>query len=96
MYRVIYTVQAEEDLRNAVETIAGDNLTAALSWLDRTEAIFELLASQPALGQRMVTRRFGEVRQHTSGNYVIYYRLADEGLQILRVLHAARDSESLL
>lgn len=96
MHRVFYTVQAEQDLRDVVESIARDNLTAALEWLERIESLIELLASRPALGQRMVTRRFGEVRQHVAGNYVVYYRLADDGLQILRVLHGARDQESLL
>lgn len=95
-HRVSYTVQAEQDLQQIVERIAKQNLTAALRWLDETEALFGLLASQPALGQRVQTQRFGELRCHAAGSYVVYYRLTDDGLQILRVLHAARDQDSLL
>ena len=96
MHRVFYTVQAERDLQPTVEYFARDNLTAAIRWLDETESLFGLLASQPALGEPMQTRRFGDGRRHSIGNYVVYYRLADDGLQILRVLHAARDQEPLL
>lgn len=96
MRRIFYTVQAEQDLQQIVEFIAHDNLAAAVRWLDEIEALFQLLATQPALGELMETRRFGEVRRHTAGNYVVYYRLADNGLQILRVLHAARNQEPLL
>jgi plasmid stabilization system protein ParE len=65
-------------------------------WLDETEALIALLANQPELGERMATRRFGEVRRHGAGNYIIYYRLDEGDLQILRVLHAARDQDALL
>lgn len=79
MHRLCYTAQAEQDLQQIVEGIARENLAAAVRWLDEAEALFRLLATQPAIGQRMKTRRMGEVRR-----------------QILRVLHAARDQESLL
>ena len=62
--------------------IAEDNLTAAVEWLDGVEKLFALLATQPALGERMETRRFGEVRRHITGSYAIYYRFADDSLQI--------------
>ncbi|HQU47352.1 MAG TPA: type II toxin-antitoxin system RelE/ParE family toxin, partial [Pirellulales bacterium] len=93
MRRVLYSVQAEQDLRQIVEHIALDDLTAAIDWLDATEALFGLLATHPALGQRMETPRWGEVRQHTAGSYVIYYRFDDDGLQVLRVLYAAREQD---
>ena len=96
MYRVLYTVQAEQDLQQIVEHIAEANLTAAVRWLDETEVLFGLLASQPALGEPVATRRFGEVRRHSTGNYVDYYRVVDDSLQVLRVLHAARDQDSLV
>lgn len=94
--RLLYTVRAEQDLQQIVEQIAQDKLTAAVDWLDRIEVLFVLLASQPELGERMLTRRFGEVRRHIAGNYAVYYRLVDDGLQILRVLHTARDQDQLL
>lgn len=96
MLRVFYSVEAEQDLKDIVEHIARHNVTAALEWLDRTEGLFAILASQPELGEPMTTRRFGDVRRHTASNYLVYYRFADDGVQVLRVLHAARDQEPLV
>ncbi len=52
------TSRAELDLRRIVDYIAADNLSAALDWLDRTEEVFRLLATQPEMGQRRQTKRF--------------------------------------
>lgn len=96
MLRVFYSVAAEQDLQEIVEHIARHDLSAALRWLDQTEGLFALLASQPELGERMRTRRFGEVLRHTAGNYLVYYRFSDDELQVLRVVHAAREQEPLV
>lgn len=61
-----------------------------------TEALCNLLATQPELGERMLTRRFGQVRRHSAGNYVLYYRSVKDGIEILRVLHGARDQDRLV
>jgi|GEM_PF-3685005 len=40
---------------------------------------------------------FGEtVRFVTAGRYLIYYETSDQDLTILRILHAARDRNSIL
>ncbi len=96
MAQVIKTPDAQIDLDRIVSYIAQDNLLAALRWLDEIEQLFTLLAEQPGLGQRLLTRRFGEVRRHIIGNYLIYYRPIVEGVGILRVVHGAREQESLL
>ena len=71
MPNVLYTPEAEQDLGQIVSYIAKDNLSAALRWLDETEAVCNLLAGQPEIGQRMQTERFGEVRRHAAGSYLI-------------------------
>ena len=90
------TPRVEQDLRQIVDFIAKDNLSAALSWLDETEALFRLLATQPEMGQRRQTKRFKRTRRHAHGNYVIYYRPITDGIEIFRVLHGARDQGKLL
>jgi plasmid stabilization system protein ParE len=60
------------------------------------EALFDLLSQQPHIGERTITRRYGEVRRHSKGKYVVYYRIADDGLQVLRVLHDAREHGDLV
>jgi len=96
MPQLLYTPEAEQDLRDIVQYIASDNLPAALRWLDEMEAICGLLAAQADIGQRVQTTKFGEVRRHATANYLIYYQPLPDGIEILRVLHGARDQDALL
>jgi toxin ParE1/3/4 len=36
------------------------------------------------------------VRRSSVGNYVIYYRPIEDGIQVLRILHGARQPEDLV
>jgi len=90
------TLNAVHDLDEIVDYISEDNLVAAFTWLGQIESLFESLAMQPELGQRTTTRRFKDTRRHGSGNYVVYYRPIANGIEILRVLHGARDLGRLL
>ncbi|MBL8827289.1 MAG: type II toxin-antitoxin system RelE/ParE family toxin [Planctomycetaceae bacterium] len=74
-----------------MEHIAADNPAAAYDWLVTLEELFGTLASQPLLGERYQSRRWGPLRRFCHGNYVIYYRPIAEGVDILRVVHGARD-----
>jgi len=78
-----------------VDYIATDSLIAALNWLDAIEAAFDMLSSQPLLGQELQTKHLGTVRCHVVGAYVIYYKPISGGVEILRVLHGARDLNRL-
>jgi toxin ParE1/3/4 len=91
-----YTPEALQDLVEIGTHIARDNPTAALRWVDAIEAVCELLATQPAIGHRVRTRRFGEIRREPVGNYLIYYRPIARGVEILRVVHGARDQDRLV
>jgi toxin ParE1/3/4 len=90
------TPRAHDDLAQIVDYIAADNLSAAVSWLERMETLFHLLAAQPEIGEQRRSKQFKRLRRHVSQNYVIYYLPVTDGVQILRVLHAARDDEELI
>ena len=94
--KAIFTEAAERDLQQIVDYIAQDSLAAAESWLHETRAVCVLLARQPQLGQRMRTSRFGEIRRHAIGNYLIYYQPDEAGIYVLRVVHGARDQRRLI
>ena len=96
MATAIFTFEAEEDLRQIATYIGQDNLAAAMAWFDATRATCDLLATQPALGQRIKTKRFGEVRCHSTGKYMIYYRQIAGGVEVLMVVHGARDQGALI
>jgi toxin ParE1/3/4 len=96
MAEVVKSLEAKERLKQIVEYIAKDNLAASIRWLDEIEAIFALLAEQPGIGQRVQTRRFGIVRRHVVGNYLVYYQPITGGVEILLVSHGARDQRRLI
>jgi toxin ParE1/3/4 len=96
MLRANYTAEAERDLAQITHRIVQDNLLAALDWLEKLRTVCELLATQPALGQTMRTRQFGDVRRQVFGDYLIYYEPTPQGIDILRIVHGARDQDRLL
>ena len=96
MGEVVKTPEAKERLKQIAEYIAKDNLAASAVWLDQMEAVFALLAEQPGIGQQVQTRRFGKVRRHVVGNYLVYYQPTTGGVEILLVSHGARDQRRLL
>jgi toxin ParE1/3/4 len=100
-YRVVRERLAETDLIEHVTYIAGDRSSAALRFIDAVEGAFERLAAMPEIGPvrqfrnpRLLGIRVWPVPSFR--NYLIFYRIAADEIQILRVLHAARDLESAL
>ena len=52
---------------------------------------FKLLTDNPNLGERRPEFRNGEFRSSLVGNYVIFYRPIDGGVEIARVVRGERD-----
>ena len=93
MPRIRQTIQGVDDQVQIVERIARDNPSAARRWIVELNRVFHLIAAHPEMGASLETQRFGPVRCHAFGNYVIYYRPITDGAEILRVVHGARDQE---
>jgi plasmid stabilization system protein ParE len=68
------TAEVDEDLRRIAAYIMNDSVSAALDWVERTELLFQMLSTQPELGEQITTRRYKEARRYAHGNYVIYYQ----------------------
>ena len=76
------------------------NDEVAFTFLAAAEACFEHLAAMPAMG---VAREYFDpvlagvrmLRITGFNNYLIFYRPAEKGVEIIRVLHAKRDIDSL-
>ena len=82
--------RAERDLEEIWHFIAQDQVPAADRFVDLLIGKFSLLASSPRMGKRR-TDLAPELRGFPFRNYLIFYRASDEKLEIVRVLHAARD-----
>ncbi len=95
MPRVQKTVRAESDLEELWLYIASDNMQAADGLLDGIEAQCRLIATQPGMGRSRPELAPG-LRSFPVGRYVILYQTLQDGIEIVRVLHSARDLDALL
>lgn len=94
MARLSFTLQAEQDLAEILDFIAQDNPPAAQSFLGQLEEKCWTLAAYPHMGQARESLGSG-VQSFPAGRYVIFYRSIPDGIQVLRVLHGARDVENI-
>lgn len=84
---------AQRDIQAIDDYISADSPDAADRLLESFRSAFELLATYPAAGRLRDELRPG-VRSFPAGNYVIFYRLAGDMIEILRVLHGSRDIDA--
>lgn len=96
MKRVCYTLLAEQDLFGILEAIALDRPSAARKLAGRIRKKCESLGRTPNLGQSRPELPGGDLRITTVGKYVVVYRVHADDLQILRIVHGAREWEKLL
>ncbi len=94
MASVLRTPQAKADLIELWLYIATDSATAADRLLATIDEKCRLLARFPEMGQSC-DELAPLLRCFSVGNYVIFYRPAESGVEIIRVVSGARDIESL-
>jgi toxin ParE1/3/4 len=94
MPAVLRTRRANLDLVEIALRIAEDNPPAADRWLDTIGEKCAVLARMPKPGRRRADLA-PELRSLPVGNYVIFYRPISDGIQVIRVLHGARDIRML-
>jgi toxin ParE1/3/4 len=70
--------------------IENDNPAAAIRQIEMIRAKFALLATYPLLGELREDLGLG-VRAFAAERYLILYRVNDRGVEIIQVVHSARD-----
>ncbi|MBI4124955.1 MAG: type II toxin-antitoxin system RelE/ParE family toxin [Deltaproteobacteria bacterium] len=88
-----FTPAAIRDLTEIYDFIAEDNTMAASRQLDAFEEKCQLLADSPGIGRKREDLA-NDLRSFPIGSYIIFYRLQNTHIQIIRILHAARDISS--
>lgn len=79
------------DLENIFEyTVYEFNYDQAIKYLDSFDAILENLSANPNLG-RLRNEIRNELRSITHSKHVIFYRIIENEIIILRILHGSRD-----
>ena len=90
---IVLQPRAKADLSEIWEFIADDSDDQADAFIDLIDQKFQLLAQQSGLGRRRDELAEG-LRSFGVGRYVIFYLPIPGGVQIVRVLHGARDIEA--
>jgi toxin ParE1/3/4 len=98
--RLLLHPKIEDDLLEIWSFIAADNPEAAERVVSAAYRTFEMLAQNPKLGSRARLKKetVPETRQFVVTDfptYMAYYRVLDDGVEILRVVHGARNIDSL-
>jgi toxin ParE1/3/4 len=88
--RVLKRPLAYADLAEIWSFIADDSEDAADRFFAVLEQKFGMLATQPLMG-RLRTELVTDLRSFPVGRYVVFYRPMPDGINLLRVLHGARD-----
>jgi len=99
--RIVKHERAQLDLQLRSEYICQYNPRAALRFLDAAEATIRQLAASPGIGTRfdpdqpsLAELRFFPINGFK--NDLVFYRLIPDGIEIVRVLHGARDIGRIL
>ena len=87
--------QAEEDIAAIALFIAADNLRAAQKWTDAIQASCRRIGAMPGIGASRPEVTQG-LRILPVGSYLILYVEAKGNVDILRIVHGARDQGNWL
>jgi toxin ParE1/3/4 len=90
MSRFHVAFEAQRDLDDIWLYIATDNPSAADEWLATVEESFRLIGDEPFVGQGREDLLPG-LRFLPVGNYLIFYFPLTDRVEIVRVIHGARD-----
>jgi toxin ParE1/3/4 len=94
MSRARFSPLALGDVREILDYIALDKPDAAVTFVERLETFCQGLADRPTSGTGC-SHLAPELRCVSFGRYVVYFRPANVGIEVVRIIHGARDAERL-
>jgi plasmid stabilization system protein ParE len=94
--KVVLSRAAQADLREIAYYIARDNKIRAISFVQELQAKAQDTGRIPRAFPLVPRYEHHDIRRRPSGAYLIFYRIEDNRVAIVRILHGARDYETLL
>jgi toxin ParE1/3/4 len=94
MKQLRVTNEAKADLIDIWLYISQNNETAVDTLINKITVKFDELLINPGIGRERIDIA-PLVRSFAVSNYLIFYRLLNEGIEILRVIHGARNIPNL-
>ena len=95
MPQVLLTGQARLDLVEIGLYIARSSPQAADRWLALIDQKCQNIAHAPSIGRKR-DNLAPRLRSFPVGDYLIFYRPAKSGIEVIRILHGARDVDNFL
>lgn len=89
--RVYLTPVARQSINDAAAYLRNYSPDAAKRFRKRVQARTESLTRNPQLGRIVPEYGVQQVRELIDGDYRIWYRLYDDRIEVLAVLHGARN-----
>ncbi len=96
MVAIIKRPEAVQDLEDIFVYIGNDNLEAAHRFKQAAESAFQFIAKNPGIGHERKFKTASELRSwriRNFENYLIFFRPEENNVEIIRVLHGARNLE---
>ena len=90
MPRIIRSLQALTDLDGIFDFVAESSPQNAEVLIRAFQDRFQILASNPAMG-RLRPELADRLRSWNLHRFVIFYFAADDGIEVVRVLHSSMD-----
>ncbi|KQW43317.1 MULTISPECIES: type II toxin-antitoxin system RelE/ParE family toxin [unclassified Roseateles] len=94
MARITRRPLAAADILEIWDYIAEDSFDAADRWVDVLDEKLALWATQPTMGRSRDELARG-LRSFALGRYVVFVMPLEDGIDVVRVLHASRDLDAL-
>jgi len=93
--KLVWSEPAVQSLRAIHDYIATDNAFYAIRFIDRLTQIAEKIPSFPQKGRKVPETDNEDIREIIFQGYRIIYRLTQEVITILAVVHGSRDLERI-
>lgn len=90
MLKIVRTPRARSDLIEIWTYVADDNEASADQLLWRFDSVLSMLSETPYAG-RARPELHSEIRSFPVGNYVIFYRILADAIDVVRVMSRFRD-----
>lgn len=91
--KVIFTENAKRDLRAITLYIAKDNLPRAKSFSKELRFACQKLGEMPE--RFALVPRYQSIRRRVHGNYVIFYSVAADNVEIIHIYHDSMDFDAM-
>jgi toxin ParE1/3/4 len=93
--KVAWTYRARAHLRAIHDYVAADSPRSATRLVDRITRKSESLARFPLIGHTIPEYESESIRQVLEGNYRIIHRIKPDRVEVIAVIHGARELPSL-